>query len=223
MANANAPHGCQPVAYINGAPWTGKANLYRIPAADTNAYYIGDLVTTIGVTTGGDAVGVPDVKRAANGAVTSQQLRGAIVGVQAAPIGAGAPGAAQGGAVNLNILYVPATKANDYYVWVADDPNLVFEMQGDNTTTLNMATGGAGSTPIMSSNCGYTQAAPGTTAGPVSGSVVTTASFATTSTLPLKVVNVPYRVNVVVGGAYTPFLVIINTHELGHGAGTAAV
>lgn len=222
MANPNAPHGFQPVAYINGAPWNGKANLYRIPSTDALAYYIGDLVTTIGVTTGGDVNGVPDVKRAANGAVTAQQLRGAIVGIQVAPIGVGAAGAGQNNAVNLNVMYVPATKTNDYYVLVADDPNLVFEGQGDNTGTLNMATGGAGSTPIMSSNCGYTQAAPATTTGPLSGSLITTASFATTNTLPLKVLSLPYRVNVD-NTANTPFLVQINTHELGHGPGTTAV
>lgn len=222
MANPNAPHGAQPVAYINGAPWTGKANIYRIPAADTNTYYIGDFVTTIGVTTGGDANGVPDVKRPANGAVTGQQLRGAIVGVQVAPIGVGA-GAAQNQAVNLNVLYVPATKANDYYVWVTDDPNVVYEMQGDNSTTLNMATGGAAGTPIMSANAGYTQAAPSVVTGPVSGNVITTTSFATTNTLPLKVLASPYRVNTAPGIAFMPLLVQINTHELGHGPGTAAV
>jgi hypothetical protein len=223
MANPNAPHGAQPVAYINGSPWSGKANVYRIPAADALAYYIGDFVTTIGVTTGGDVNGVPDVKRAANGAVTSQQLRGVIVGIQVAPVGTGADGGAQNNTVNLNVMNVPASKLNDYYVFVADDPNLIFEIQGDNAATINMATGGAGATPIMSSNCGYTQAAPGTSFGPLSGSVLTTASFATTSTLPLKVVGIPQRVNITVGTAFTPFLVEINTHELGHGPGTTAV
>jgi hypothetical protein len=220
MANPNAPHGANPVAYINGAPWNGKVNLYRIPAANALAFYIGDFVTTIGVTTGGDALGVPDVTRAANGAVTAQQLRGVITGVMVAPIGVGAPGAAQGGAVNLNVMYVPATKANDYYVYVADDPNLLFEIQGDNTTTLVPATGGGGGT--LFGNAGYTQAAPGVVGGPMSGTVLTTASVNVTSTLPLKIISLPYRVNVGYT-AYTPFLVEINTHELGHGPGTTAV
>jgi hypothetical protein len=220
MANPNAPHGAQPVAYINGAPWTGKANLYRIPSANALAFYIGDFVTTIGTTTGGDALGVPDVTRAANGAVTSQQLRGVIVGVQVAPIGAGAPGAAQGGSVNLNILYVPATKANDYYVWVADDPNLVFEIQGDNAGTLVPATGGGGGT--LFGNAGYNQAAPSVVTGPVSGTTLTTGTINVTSTLPLKILSLPYRPNVGYT-ANTPFLVEINTHELGHGPGTTAV
>lgn len=221
MANPNAPHGAQPVGYVNGAPWNGKANLYHIPSGDALAYYIGDFVTTIGTTGGGDVNGVPDVKRAANGAVTAQQLRGVIVGVMVSPIGVGA-GSTAAASVNLNIAYVPATKANDYYVMVADDPNLIFEIQGDNAATLSLSTGGTGSTPVISANAGYTQAAPATANGPLSGSLLTTASINTTSTLPLKILSLPYRPNVD-NTANIPLLVMINTHELGHGPGTTGV
>ena len=219
MANVNAPHGMQPVGNTSGVPYSGGANLYWIPSTDALAYYVGDLVTTIGTTGGSDTNGVPQVQRAANGAVTSQQLRGVIVGVQVAPIGVGV-GKTQGGNVNLNVSFVPATKANDFYVWVADDPNLVFEIQGDNAGTLNPATGAGGGT--LFGNAGYTQAAPSNSNGPLSGSLLTTASINTTSTLPLKIVGTPSRPNVDFT-ANTPFYVMINTHELGHGPGTTAV
>ena len=222
MANPNAPHGLQPVQNSSGVAYSGGGNLYWIPSTDAVAYYVGDIVTTIGTTSGSDANGVPQVKRAANGAVTSQQIRGVIVGIQVAPIGVGIGAVSNANAVNLNVQYVPATKANDYYVIVADDPNLIFEIQGDNSTTLNQATGGAGSTPIPGSNAGYNQAAPSNVNGPLSGSTLTTGSFATTSTLPLKVLSLPYRPNVDYT-ANTPFYVMINTHELGHGAGTTGV
>lgn len=221
MANVNAPHGLQPVQNSSGVSYSGGANLYWIPSTDAVTYYIGDPVTTIGTTGGSDANGTPQVKRAANGAVTAQQLRGVIVGVMTAAVNPG--GTPPTGSVpNLNISYIPATKASDYYVWVADDPNLVFEIQGDNAGTLNPATSGAGSTPVVGGNAGYTQAAPGSVNGPVSGSVLTTASIATTSTLPLKIVSLPSRPNVDFT-ANTPFYVIINTHELGHGPGTTGV
>lgn len=219
MANPNAPHGLQPVQNSSGVSYSGGANLYWIPSSDGLAYYVGDPVTTIGTTSGADANGVVQVKRAANGAVTAQQLRGVIVGVMAAPIGVGA-GAVQNNAVNLNVQYVPATKANDYYVLVADDPNLIFEIQGDNATTLAANTGAGGGT--LFGNAGYTQAAPGSVNGPLSGTLLTTGSINTTSTLPLKIVGLPFRPNVDYT-ANTPFLVTINTHELGHGPGTTAV
>jgi len=133
-------------------------------------------------------------------------------------VGVGA-GVSQGNAVNLNVQFVPATKANDYYILVADDPDLVFEIQGDNAGTLNPATGGTGGTPVVGANAGYTVAAP-TGTSPVSATVLTTASINTTSTLPLKIIGLPYRPNVDFT-ANTPFLVVINVHELQRGPGSA--
>ncbi|MGH7747951.1 MAG: hypothetical protein ACREQ5_24800, partial [Candidatus Dormibacteria bacterium] len=74
MANPNAPHGLNPVRYLNGANWNQQANLYRIPAADTTAYAIGDVVKSLA---GCDAFGVPNVIIAAAG----NTPRGVIVGV----------------------------------------------------------------------------------------------------------------------------------------------
>lgn len=221
MANANAPHGLQPVGYTNGAPWTGKANLYHIQSTDTLAYYIGDIVQLVPAaganssTAGSDANGVPNVTGFAVGAVTTGPLLGSIVGVQVAPIGNGA-GNPQGQNVNLNVMSAPATKTYDYYVWVADDPNLEFEIQCDSTVVTNANTVG--------NNFGFTQAAPATTFGPVSGTVLTGASHGAANTLPLKVVRVAYRVNAVPFAAYQPLIVRINTHQLVAGTtGSAGV
>jgi hypothetical protein len=220
MANPAAPHGMNPVAYTNGAPWTGKANLYHIQSTDTIAYYIGDIMQLVpsaganGSTHGSDTLGVANVTGFALGAVTAGSLIGPIVGVQVAPIGIGA-GGAQGQNVNLNVMSVPATKTYDYYVWIADDPNLVFEIQSDAVTTLVQAT-------TVGENAGFTAAAPATTFGPMSGTVLTGASLNTTITLPLKVVGVPSRPNITLVSINVPLLVRINTHQY-VGAGTTGV
>lgn len=220
MANPAAPHGMNPVAYTNGAPWSGKANLYHIQSTDTIAYYIGDIMQLVpsaganGSTHGSDSLGIPNITGFALGAVTAGSLIGPIVGVQVAPIGTGAAGA-QGQNVNLNVMNVPATKAYDYYVWVADDPNLIFEIQSDAVTTLANAT-------TVGENAGFTAAAPATTFGPMSGTVLTGASLATTITLPLKVVGVPTRPNITLVSINVPLLVRINTHQY-VGAGTTGV
>lgn len=211
MANPNAPHGLQPVGYINGAPWNGKTNLYYIPSTDAVTYYIGDPVTTTVAGNTSDANGVPQIQRFANGAVTSSPLRGVIVGFQVAPVGINQGGMVPGNNVNLNISYVPATKAFAYYALVADDPNLLFEIQGDNSGTLaNTAIG---------NNAGFTQAAPGTVTGPVSGTVLTTGTIAATAAFALKIISLAYRPNVDFT-ANAPLIVMINNHELGHGTGT---
>jgi hypothetical protein len=219
MANPNAPHGMNPVGYTNGAPWSGKAHLYHIQSTDTIAYYIGDIMQLVpsgganSSTHGSDAQGVPNVTGFALGAVTAGSLVGPIVGVQVAPLGIGA-GNPQGQNVNLNVMSVPATKAYDYYVWIADDPNLEFEIQSDSTTLANATTVGE--------NAGFTAAAPATTYGPMSGTVLTGASLATTITLPLKVVRLAYRVNVALVDKNVPLIVRINTHQY-VGAGTTGV
>ena len=219
MANVNAPHGMNPVGYTNGAPWSGKANLYHIQSSDTIAYYIGDIMQLVpvgganGSTHGSDSLGVPNVTGFALGAVTAGSLVGPIVGVQVAPLGTGA-GNPQGQNVNLNVMSAPATKTYDYYVWIADDPNLEFEIQSDSTVLANATTVGE--------NAGFTAAAPATSFGPVSGTVLTGASVNTTITLPLKIVRMTYRPNVTLVSGFVPLIVRINTHQY-VGAGTTGV
>lgn len=218
MANPLAPHGLNPVGTLDGNPWNGKANLYHIPSSDGLAYYIGDIVKS--ASTGSDVNGVPDVTRAANGAngATNATVknRGVIVGIQVSPVGVGAQNLTAANAVNLNQTFVPATKANDYYVLVADDPNLLFEVMGNNTVTVT-----AGAT--IGLNATYIQGTP--VAGDVVSRTVvdlTTTVPATTNTFPLKIVQLPYRPNVDFT-ANTPLLVTFNTHELKGDTGSTGV
>jgi len=209
MANPAAPHGLQPVQTQDGNPWNGKANLYHIQSTDTKAYYNGDIVQLVpaaglnGSTQGSDINGVPNIT-GFTGSQTACLPIGAIVGVQVAPIGVGA-GQTQGTAVNLNLQFVPAAKLNDYYVWVADDPSLLFEIQGSASLAAAQAT-------TVGSNASFLPTAPANTIGPLSATVVDT--IAVTATLPLKIVGIPYRPNVAFG-VNMPLLVVFNTHQYG--------
>lgn len=212
MANPAAPHGAQPVGYVNGAPWNGKANLYFIPSSDALAYYIGDFVQSAA---GADTNGVPQVVRAANGAaITTTAQRGVIVGIQVSPVGVGAQALTTGNVVNLNFTFIPATKTVNYYVLVADDPNLIFEIQADNAGTLTLAT-------TINNNAGFTQGTP-VASDVISRTVLTSASIGNGATLALKVLSQPYRPNVD-NTANAPLLVMINNHELKGGTGTAGI
>lgn len=209
MANSNRPSGYTPVRYLNGAPWSGLANIYSIAAAYGTALYVGDPCISSGTS---DANGVQGI---AIGATTGA-LRGVIVGLFNSG-GTMANNVSVGNIVNSNIAYRPASDANLWYAAVVDDPNVLFSVQEESNGTQLAAT-----------DCGLnTIGKSGTGNGYVSGWMIpsaTGATPATTATLQLRLfglVQVPAGANVF--GAYAKWLVQINVHELGHGTGAAGV
>ena len=192
MANVNMPMGLQPVKYLNGSPWNGQATRYCIPSGDTTAYYLYDPVTTAG---SADANGVATVSIGVAGAA----ILGSIVGVEVA-------------GDNLDIKYVPATKTRDYYVYVADDPNLIFEIQESGTA---MAAADVGL------NANFVIAAPSSTVSP-SATAIGNSTKNTTATLNLKLLGLSQRVDNAFG-TYAKWLVLINNHQYKAGTGTAGV
>lgn len=202
MANANRPSGFTPVGYLNGAPWTGQANLYSIAAAYNVALYIGDPVKSSGTS---DANGRQGIVLGA----TTGGLRGVIVGL----------GTSEGliaNPANLDITYRPAAATTkDWYALVADDPNIVFEIQEESVASQ-----------LTAAEIGLNQiSVSGTGNGFVSGWLLagtTTASAAATATLQLKLLGLARRHGNAFG-AYAKHLVQINVHELSHGTGSLGI
>jgi len=130
MANIDSPFGLKPLEYLSGAPWNGQARRYSIASGYATALYIGDPVVLAG--SAETAGKYPTVEKATltDGTYTI----GPIVAFE--PI-ASDP--------NLSILYSPASTAQ--YCWVADDPNIIFEIQMDSDTDL--AAGDIGSNGCM--------------------------------------------------------------------------
>lgn len=197
MANSNKPFGFQPLRYRNGAPWNGMATPYYIPSTDsTNQYNIGDAVKTAA---GGDANGICEVTKITNG---TDAARGVIVGVLPVPPQSNSQ---QAVSLTLETENIPATKTKDYYVLVADDPNIVFALQDDGLSALTATS--------CNKNASYTVTNPsGLT--PNSASVLTTASINTTQGLSLKLLGLVQVPNNAFG-AYAQWQVIFNQHELG--------
>ena len=191
MAQLNRPNGFSPRSYLNGADWNGQARQYYVPASDTSALYIGDLVESLagasdGIVLKQPSIGVPALAKCAAGA----NPRGVVVGIGT-------------DVVDLSPSYLPATKLKAYLVYVADDPQLVFEVQGDNAATL--------AATCVGQFADYTVATPGAGVNGVSATVLTTATIAANAALPLRILGLA-------GGdftAYTRFLVSLNLHELG--------
>ena len=199
MANANKPAGLQPVQYRNGNPWNGQARTYYIPQTDTNAYAIGDPVNLLAA--GGDSNGVPGAVLATAG--SGNLILGAIVGI----------GRYEGGMFdpsNLDQIIAPATKTHSYYVMVADDPDILFEIQeGDTTTYLTSAAIGLNANLYAGTNNGY-----------VSGWTMDNASTGTGATLQLKLLGLTRKADNAFG-QYAKWLVGINNHIFS--GGTAGV
>lgn len=205
MANTNAPFGLKPVKHTNGAPWNGQANLYYIPSGDTLAYYIGDVVAA--TNTGDVATGTPGaiLVGTRGSTTTSGVTRGVVVGIGTAGGTAGFAAPLGADATNLESTFVPATKTKAYYIWVADDPTLIFEAQ---TNTI--------ASTAFNENCGIAVGLAPTAPVNQSLTTVTGGSATTTSTLPIKIMGAPNRPDndLTSPGTYAKVYVMLNTHDL---------
>ena len=204
MANSSILSGLAPVRYHNGSPWNGAVNTYAILAANTNPFWIGDAVTTVG-SAGGDSIGLPTVTLAAAGA----PIRGVIIAIGLFPTGPyGNPSALQ------NLSRPTGAQTQVYYAAVVDDPAVLFEIQE----------GGAGSVLTTSSvsrnvnlNTGVRNAAIVPTFSPA---FLDNATVSTGAALSLKIIQAVLRGDNQPFTASQKWLVRINNHEFN--AGTAS-
>jgi hypothetical protein len=185
MANPNNANGLVPVRSLIGAPYTGATNAYSVPAADGTLIGIGDLVKINGTGQTINDVTYQDVIRAAQGDV----FVGVVTSVE------------------------PVTRDSTVYreasvqriVNVADDPNLLFEVQevsGGTQIAVN----------DIGLNANILVANASTTTG-LSGTMLDNATPpATTNTLDLKIVGLANKPNNAVG-ANAKWIVRINRHQ----------
>lgn len=187
MANPNVAKGLIPVRYRNGQPYLGAFNVYYVPASDATALFIGDPVK--GVTNSSDANGVPTVTRAAAG----NTIIGSVVGVMS-----------YGQKTRLQSDPVYRAASTEAYLCVADDPELMFEIQEDDV-------GGAMAIGAGGRNADFIVAAGNTTSG-YSGVMLDSSTMAVTNTLGLRIHRPVDRADNVVGGGTLKWLVSINLH-----------
>ena len=114
MANVNSPFGLRPVRYKNGSPYNGASRRYYTASAGAD-WFLGDMMVIAG---SADAAGVATVTKATL-AVTNQAI-GPIVAVE--PI------------TSASTVYVESGTAR--YIYIADDPNLIFEVQCETANNL---------------------------------------------------------------------------------------
>lgn len=184
MANVNNPTGFSPVRYVSGAPYNGAVNKYTVAAGYGTAIYIGDPVVDIGTSQTINGVVMKDVQLAA----TTDVITGIVVAVEAD--------------TRDSLIYRAASTLRT--LLVADDPNLLFEIQE-----------GTGGTPLTANDLGlnvsFAAGTPSTVTG-MSGANVDNSTEATTNTLALKLIGVSSRPNNAIGDSCR-WLVRLNRHR----------
>ena len=192
MANVDRPGGLTPVKYASGAPYNGAFNTYLVQAADATAIYIGDIVDLDGDGGGaGEVVFGVDVEGIAS--VTKAAVAGPILGVV---IGFSPD------QDNLAKRYRAASEAR--LVKVADDPNLLFEVQEV-----------SGGTALTSAAIGLNTNLVGTGGSTITGLSaveVDNTTEATTNTLAVRLVGLSKRPDNAFG-EHAKWLVQINDHR----------
>lgn len=107
MANVDAPRGFTPIGYRGGKPYTGAARRYY---KDATAGIIGVGDPVIRGTNSSDPEGGPEIVRATTGAA----ITGVVVAIEPK---------------YSNLMQMHLAAADLGYVYVADDPELLFEVQ----------------------------------------------------------------------------------------------
>jgi len=192
MANPNKPTGLAPVKYLSGADWDGKVNIYYIASNNGTAFYPGDPVTLSG---DGDATrGIPGIAIG----VAGSAIVGAIIAVGVNP---------DGGPYidpnNLTLTNAPATKTQAYYAAVADDPDIIWEVQ-------EVGTGTQLTSAAIGENINFVAGTPATGVK-YSGYQLDNSAHDTTSTRNMKLLGLARRSDNAFG-AYAKWLCLINNH-----------
>lgn len=203
MANADTPFGLKPVRGRGGVAYNGAANPYYVPATYATDLFIGDPVVKTGTANttevkrvGGDfGIGtLPEINKAAAG--STNRISGVIVGFM--PVTRDSP--------------VYGAASTERVALVADDPDLVFEAQGDDA----LAVTGIGA------NANLVFGAGNTITG-ASGVEVDSSTSAVGATLQVRVLRMVNRVDNEANAAANKLEVMINLHTETTGVGSAGL
>lgn len=182
MANTSRINGFRPVFHLQGARI--QARKYFIPSTDGTAVYPGDVVKLAGsADTDGSA---STVQLAAAG----DAVLGIVAGFMADP-------------TNLNIDGQKRAASTNRYVWVFDDPYMVFEAETSNGTLGSVDIG---------LNANHAVGTP-TAASSLSGATIDSGTKATTAALTFKIMDFASRVDNDNTAASAKVYVMINNHQ----------
>ena len=166
MANTNAPFGFRPVSNFSGAPYNGATRQYVHASGDSQAIFIGDIVTATGesvlINVGGSVQSFPVAAQA----VTTGVQDGVVIGVDLV--------------TRDSPIYAPAS--TQVVITVAIDPNMLLLCQ-------DISTGTPLSANDIGKNIDFSVGSNGSTVTGLSGMVLNNGTEADTNTLDLKIIG----------------------------------
>ena len=188
MANKDAAFGLRPSRMMGGAPFSGGQSRYRIASGYSTKIFQGDLVKQV---TGGG------IERAA--ASSTVPVVGVFNGVQYTD-------PTTGEQVFAN-HYPGSISASDIIAFIVDDPNVVFEIQAAEQFPV---------ADLLGNFDVIDQSTTGDTASGRSNMELDVSTGATTTTLPLKAIDISQDPdNDDVASSNTNVLVVIQNHIMG--------
>lgn len=191
----SAPYGLKPINSIDGKPYAGAFRQIPVAAAFATAVFSGD---TVAIDSTGYLV------------VSSTTNSGAIVGVVVGGQYVNSSGQTVQG------QYIPAlasTSTNLAYAYVVDDPMALFKVAVVSSGTTMSSAGRT----VVGTNLALVLNAGSTTTGD-SAFAVTLTGAGTTSTIPIRVIDVVPE-TATAADTYTELLVKINTHQYNNTTG----
>ena len=185
MATSATPMGAEPVGCLSaGGSFSGKVRHYKIANAYGTAIFYGDFVKLVNTGTVEKDTGT-----------TTMTPIGVFVGVSYTDPNTNQKTFSQ---------YFPAsTAADDISAYVMDDPNLLMQMQGDDSLAQT----------TLGNNVAVVQTAGSTSIGR-SKNAVDSSTAATTNTLPLRIVEFVDGPDSTVGDSFTDVIVKFNAGHL---------
>lgn len=201
--NPATPYGLQPIQIQGAKDWRDSCTVYYVPAATTNAMYVGDPVIKLAASA--DVNGINGVNLAAAG--SSNRITGVIVGFQGkgtTQLGSYNPGSLFGLSGNPGPAYKPANDASAWYVLVADDPQTVFAIQSNDS-----GNGTAPAATIVGKNANLVAGAGSIYTG-WSGWQLNSASTGTAANAQLNIIGVLPEPDNVAGSVNCKFIVRLN-------------
>ena len=188
MAASAAPHGARPVGSLVSCAYNAKISHYKIKNNYGTAIFYGDFVKW--------ADDNPNTTIQKDTGTTSLTPIGVFLGVSYTdPVS---------GEFRQSNQYPASTAADDIIAYVASDPFLVMQMQGDESLNQD----------DLGKNCAVVQTAGSTVFG-ISKNSVDGSTAATTNTLPLKIIDFVDGPDSAIGDSKTDVLVMFNVgHQL---------
>jgi hypothetical protein len=181
MATTAAPYGFRPVGLLGGGTWSDAIRHIKIANDYGTAIFYGDVVKIVNTGTIEKDTGT-----------TTMTPCGIFVGCKYTD-----PNTNQ---LTFNQTYPASTAADDIMAYVVDDPNVVFQAQGDASLAQT----------ALGNNVAVVQTAGSTTIG-TSKNAIDASTIATTKTLPVRIIDFVDGPNSSVGDSFTDVICKFNS------------